>query len=173
MYGGTPRLVINGSVVPATQDYSAPALFGPFQSQTSPFAATVVLRAVGTDSISATVRIVMQATPASSALRLYLALVQDTVNYAAPNGEQRHYDVLRKSFTGLNPVAFTPAAAGGTVVLTRTRYKPRLDSKPALRRGRGAGGQRAGAPSGRIATARPGAGQRGTHRGWPGTALIS
>ncbi len=123
VYGGTPRLVINGSVVPATQDYSSPALFGPFQSQTSPFAATVMLRAVGPDSISATVRVVTQGTPASSALRLYLALVQDTVNYAAPNGEQRHYDVFRKSFTGLNAVAFFPAAAGGTVVLTRTLYK--------------------------------------------------
>ena len=124
VYGGTPRLVLNGSAVPATQDYSVPALFAPYQGQTSPFAVAVAVRPAGPDSIAATVRLTTRAAHTYAGLTLYVALVQDTVFYAAPNGEQRHYDVFRKSFTGANALALIPAAAvGGVVTMTKTVYK--------------------------------------------------
>ena len=124
VYGGTPRLVLNGNVVPAAQDYAAPALFAPYQAQTSPFAVAVTLRPLGTDSISATVQLITQAAHNYAGLTLYVALVQDTVFYAAPNGEQRHYDVFRKSFTNANVLALVPAAAvGAAVMVTKTVYK--------------------------------------------------
>ncbi|MBO2011425.1 T9SS type A sorting domain-containing protein [Hymenobacter negativus] len=124
VYGGTPRLVLNGSVLPAGQDYAAPSLFIPYQAQTSPFAVAVAIRPSGTDSLTATVRLTTQAAHSYSGLTLYVALVQDTVFYAAPNGEQRHYDVFRKSFTGANALAVVPAAAvGGSVMMVKTVYK--------------------------------------------------
>ena len=39
--------------------------------------------------------------------------------YAAPNGETVHHDVFRKSFTGVAPLAITPAAVGGTLTIRR------------------------------------------------------
>ena len=124
VYGSTPRLVLNGNAVPAAQDYAAPALFAPYQGHTSPFAVAVALRPTGPDSITATVRLATRAAHAYAGLTLYVALVQDTVFYAAPNGEQRHYDVFRKSFTEVNALALVPATAvGGVVTVTKTVYK--------------------------------------------------
>ena len=124
VYGGTPRLVLNGSVVPAGQDYAAAVLFAPFQGQISPFAVAVALQAVGADSIAVVVRIETRAAHSYAALQLYLPLAEDTVFYAAPNGEQRHYDVFRKSFSGPQPLAFGPApAVGGSVTVRRVLAK--------------------------------------------------
>ncbi|GAA4357439.1 hypothetical protein GCM10023185_22160 [Hymenobacter saemangeumensis] len=124
VYGGTPRLVVNGAEIPATQDYASAALFGPFQGQTTPLAVSVALRPAGPDSITATIRIATRAAHSYSGLNLYVALVEDTVGYAAPNGEQRHFDVFRRSFTGNSPLAFTPGAgAGSEVLIERTVYK--------------------------------------------------
>jgi hypothetical protein len=124
VYGGTPRLVINGTVIPATDDYATAALFAPFQGQASPFAVSVALRPSSPDSITATVRVLTQALHSYPTLQLYVALVEDTVNYAGPNGEQRHFDVFRKSFTGASPLAITPAAGvGAAVVLTRVVFR--------------------------------------------------
>jgi hypothetical protein len=43
IYGGTPRLVINGNVIPAAQNYALSAMFTPYQGLTSPFAARRLL----------------------------------------------------------------------------------------------------------------------------------
>ena len=124
VYGGTPRLVLNGAVIPAGQDYAAAALFAPYRNQASPFALTVALQAVGTDSVATVVRIETRAAHGFATLKLYVPLAEDTVFYAAPNGEQRHYDVFRKSFSGLQPLTFSPAAAvGGSVTVRRVLAK--------------------------------------------------
>jgi len=124
VYGGTPRLVINGLEIPAGQDYATPALFAPFQGQTSSLAVSVTLVPAGADSITATVRVETRAPHSYGTLSLYLALAEDTVSYAAPNSEQRHFDVFRKSFTGINALAFSPGAAvGSVVVIERTIYR--------------------------------------------------
>ena len=123
IYGSTPRLVVNGSVIPATQNFGSPALFAPFQGQTSALALLVTLRPQGPDSLTATVRVETRAAHNFSTLQLNLALAEDTVVYAAPNGEQRHYDVFRKNFNG-GLLTFGPApAVGGVVTLRRTIAK--------------------------------------------------
>ncbi len=124
VYGSTPRLVLNGAVVPAGQNYAAAALFAPYQNQSSPFAVSAALQAVGADSIAVVVQVETRAAHAYATLQLYLPLVQDTVFYAAPNGEQRHYDVFRKSFSGPQPLVFAPAAAvGGRATVRRVVFK--------------------------------------------------
>ncbi len=119
IYGSTPRLVLNGNVIPAPANYADPALFAPFQGQTSPLSVQVVLTPQGTDSIAATIQVQTVAAAPLAGLTLYVALAEDTVFYAAPNGETVHHDVFRKSFTGPAPTAITPAAVGGTVTVRR------------------------------------------------------
>lgn len=124
VYGGTPRLVINGAVIPAGQNYADPAMYAPFQGQTSPFAITTTLAAQGTDSVRVTVQLTTVAAHSYPTLTLYVPLVEDTVFYAAPNGEPRHYDVFRRSFTGTAPLTVTPATpVGGTTTVRRTLYR--------------------------------------------------
>ena len=119
IYGSTPRLVVNGSVLPAAQNYADPALFAPFQGLTSPVAVQVTLTAQGPDSIAATVQVQTVAPPPLTGFTLYVALAEDTVFYAAPNGETVHHDVFRKSFAGVAPEPITPAAVGNTLTLRR------------------------------------------------------
>ncbi len=120
IYGSTPRLVLNGTVIPAGQNYAAPTLFTPYAGQTSPLAVLVALTQAGSDSLTVTVQ-VQTITPAPlTGLTLYVALAEDTVFYAAPNGENLHLDVFRKSFTGPVALPITPAVAGGDLVIRRT-----------------------------------------------------
>jgi Secretion system C-terminal sorting domain len=124
VYGGTPRLVINGTAIPANQSYNASALFTPYQGLTSPFALQTTIAPKGADSITATVVLTTRAVHNHTALNLYIALAQDTVFYAAPNGEQQHYDVFRQSFTGSNALSVVPSSMiGGTVTIRKTIYK--------------------------------------------------
>lgn len=121
VYGATPRLVINGTVIPAGQNYADAAMYAPFQGQTSPFALTTALAAQGADSVRVTVQLTTVAAHTYAALTLYVPLVEDTVFYAAPNGEPRHYDVFRRSFTGTAPLTITPApVVGNTITVRRT-----------------------------------------------------
>lgn len=119
IYGSTPRLVLNGTVIPAGQNYATPALFAPYQSQMSPLAVQVALSRQGTDSLAATATVQTVAPAALNGLTLYVALVEDTVFYAAPNGEIIHRNVFRKSFTGTAPEPILPAASGGSVTVRR------------------------------------------------------
>ena len=57
IYGATPRLVLNGSVIPIGANYADPALFTPFQGQTSPLSIQVALAPQGPDSIAATIQV--------------------------------------------------------------------------------------------------------------------
>jgi hypothetical protein len=123
VYGATPRLVINGTALAATDDYASASIFAPYQQQTTPFAVSVVLQPHGADSLTVTARLATRASHGYPTARLFLALAQDTVQYAAPNGEPRHYDVFRKSFTGVNALVVAPAAVGGVVTVVKTIYR--------------------------------------------------
>jgi hypothetical protein len=120
IYGSTPRLVVNGRVIPAAQNYADPAVFAPAQGLVSPLAVQVGLAPFGADSLIATLRIQTVAPHALTGLTYYLALAEDTVFYAAPNGETVHPNVFRRSFTGPDAVAFTPPAVGSTLTIRRT-----------------------------------------------------
>ena len=118
IYGSTPRLVINGAVIPAAQNYAAPALFAPFQNQPAPLTVQTTLTRPHPDSVAVIVQLTTVA-PVTGNPVLYVALVEDTVFYASPNGEPRHYNVFRKSFTGPNPAPLTLPAPGSTLTVRR------------------------------------------------------
>ncbi|MGL5890062.1 MAG: T9SS type A sorting domain-containing protein [Bacteroidia bacterium] len=119
IYGSTPRLVIQGDVIAPSANYSASALFASYTGQTSPASIRIEQTKFANDSIRASVIIKTEATHNLGSLQLYVALAEDTVFYNAPNGENEHYDVFRKAFTGVTGLAVTlPANVGDSVVYT-------------------------------------------------------
>ncbi|MBA2421839.1 MAG: T9SS type A sorting domain-containing protein [Chitinophagales bacterium] len=119
IYGGTPRLVINGVVISSSADYSSSSIFTPYQSLTSPASILIVQQKFGTDSVRATVIIKTEAPHALGDLSLFVALAEDTVFYTGTNGEDQHYDVFRKSLSSTTGTSVAlPAAVGDSIMLT-------------------------------------------------------
>lgn len=121
VYGSTPRLVIQGSVIPGSANYSQSSLFSPFLSQTSP--ASIKIRQVnyGADSIRTRVVITTEAAHTLQGLSLFVALAEDTINYTGSNGEAVHFDVFRKTLTGVTGISVAlPPTVGDSVVFTKS-----------------------------------------------------
>lgn len=96
VFGSTPRLVIQGEVIPSNTSYDGSTLFDAFANQTSPFSMSVTTVKSDNDSLTARVVITTKSAHNYAALSLYVTAVEDTIKYAAPNGETEHYDVFRK-----------------------------------------------------------------------------
>jgi len=121
IYGGTPVVVVQGTIVTPTQNYSNPAIFTPYEGQTSPFAITISQQKFGADSIQSTITVKTVATHSYTNLKLFAALAEDTVFYTSPNGESLHHDVFRESLfnaTGMNVAV--PATVGDSLVYNVT-----------------------------------------------------
>ncbi|MCC6372113.1 MAG: T9SS type A sorting domain-containing protein [Bacteroidia bacterium] len=126
IYGGTPRLVLNGSVISPTVNYSDNSLFTPYQQQTSPAQIKITQTKYGSDSIRARVVVKTVATHSLGALNLFIALAEDTVFYTGSNGEPKHFNVCRKTLSSTLGWAVTlPATIGDSVVISvKTSYNP-------------------------------------------------
>lgn len=112
VYGGTPRFLLNGEEKSGATMQNV-SVYTPYENKTTPISVTIGLLPLGNDSIKVNVSVIAVAPHNLTNLSLYIPLVEDVVNYAAPNGEGIHYDVFRKSFTGINPVTFAAPAHNG------------------------------------------------------------
>lgn len=123
IFGGTPRIVVNGDVVSASTSYSAASVLSPYVGLMSPIELKIMQTNYGMDSIKAKVIIKKVAATASDA-RLFIGLVEDTIFVNGGNGELRHYNVLRKSLTGAIPesvsLAMLPIGDSVTMEMTGT-----------------------------------------------------
>lgn len=121
VYGATPRLAIEGVVISSNANYSSAAIFTPYLGQTVPASIKIYQRKFGTDSIRTRIVVKTEATHVLSNLKLCVFLAEDTVFYNSPNGETKHFDVFRKSLTGITGVAITlPALVGDSVVYVKS-----------------------------------------------------
>lgn len=109
IYGSTPRIVINGVVQSASTDYSSADIFNPFKNIAADLKITVKQSLEG-DSIKSIIVIKKLTNTALSNLKLNVMYVEDTLFYNAPNGENKHYDVFRKSANGVQGIDFTAPA---------------------------------------------------------------
>lgn len=98
IYGSTPRLVIQGDVIPNSTNYSNASIFSSYTGQMT-FYSLDISETRTNDSILITIRISTENGGSSQMADLYLAYVEDTVFYQGPNGEAEHHDVFRKAFT--------------------------------------------------------------------------
>ena len=119
VYGGTPRLVIQGVVISSGANYSSSNIFTPYLSQTSVASIRIEQTKFANDSIRSRIVIKTEASHTLPGLSLFVALAEDTITYTGSNGEPRHFDVFRKSLTGTSGVSITlPSNVGDSVVYT-------------------------------------------------------
>ena len=119
IYGGTPRLVIQGQVVSTSANYGSSTIFSSHLNQTSPISLKINHTKFGLDSIQVRVVITTEASHNLGNVRLFLALAEDTLFYNSPNGESKHYDVFRKTLTSTSGMLVAlPAAIGDSLVYT-------------------------------------------------------
>ena len=117
IFGGTPRIVVQGSVISAGANYSSSSIFTPYLGQTSPASIKIYQTKYGNDSINSRIVIKTEAAHTLNNLSLFVALAEDTVNYTGTNGEPIHYDVFRKSLSSTSGFSVTlPANVGDSVV---------------------------------------------------------
>ena len=121
IYGGTPRLVINGDVISGGANYSSNSIFTPYQSLSAPASIRIVQQNFGLDSIQSTVVLKTEGAHTLGNLSLFVALAEDTVFYSGGNGETKHHDVFRKSLTSSSGMSLNlPATIGDSLVYTFT-----------------------------------------------------
>lgn len=113
---GTPRVALNGTLVPASGQLLSPATLQTHLNQTSPVWVQVSETGPANARV-ATVKIhSLDQIPAGS-YKLYVAVLEKEVDAPPPpnNGEQLHHNVFRDMLTDINGMGFTLAAAGQSV----------------------------------------------------------
>lgn len=98
VYGATPRLIIQGKVVDGFADYAADELFAPFRSQTTFISCNALIHEFD-DSLEIELLIHKTDTSGITQLNLTVLVVEQLLHYNAPNGEDKHLNVFRKSLT--------------------------------------------------------------------------
>ncbi|MCT4581693.1 MAG: T9SS type A sorting domain-containing protein [Flavobacteriales bacterium] len=114
IYGGTPRIVIQGEVQSPSVNFSSASLFDSYQNESTFIAIDVNLDTVSLiDSIKVRVKTTTVATvpTGGETYRLYVGMAEDTVFYNAPNGENKHLNVFRTALNG---------NSGGSIALPTT-----------------------------------------------------
>ncbi|MFZ1561915.1 MAG: T9SS type A sorting domain-containing protein [Saprospiraceae bacterium] len=121
IYGATPRFIINGEERNGTQVQS-PTVYNEFKNQTTPIDLKVKVAKLGADQIEVTFEAKAVSNNTVGTVFYFIALVEDTVFYNAPNGEKIHHDVFRKSFTNAGLPGFVaPQNEGNLFTLTDSR----------------------------------------------------
>lgn len=121
VFGGTPRLVIQGVAISAGTNYGSASIFEPYQGQTTPISITIEqYKPAGEMTIRAT--ITAEADNNIGMAKLFLGAAEELVQYNAPNGEDEHHDVFRRTFNGEPTGAdiAVPATAGESISIDAT-----------------------------------------------------
>lgn len=116
IFGGTPRIVVQGSPIPAATNYGTASIFTSQTGQTSPFTVRTDLSVNG-GQVTVSVVVKTEATHSYTDLKLFTAIAEDTIFYNAPNGENKHYNVFRKSVFETDGKTITPATMVGDSVM--------------------------------------------------------
>ncbi len=98
LFGSTPRIAINGNPLPANLNYGSQSLFTNYISLVSSFKIKIDQLKTGSKIY---LRVTVKKVDSSALMsgKLYLALCEDSIFFNAPNGENLHTAVFRKSLT--------------------------------------------------------------------------
>lgn len=114
---GTPRVALNGNLVPTGSSLLPAATLQSALNQTSPI--TIRVEESGTfPTKTAKITVSSYGTTPSGTYKLYAAVAETTVNYSSPNGESKHHDVFRAMLPNVNGESITLPAAGGSLSFT-------------------------------------------------------
>lgn len=116
IFGATPRLVVNGQVI---QNSNLAVSLANAAGSTSAFALRLSTQMQAAGSYQLSVVLTKMAADTQSTARLFLGLVEDTIQQLTNNGEAVHYHVFRKAVSEITGNAITlPVAVGDSVVFT-------------------------------------------------------
>jgi hypothetical protein len=118
IFGSTPRVVVQGNIIPVSADYSAQALFNNYLNKTTPIAISTTIADAG-DSLLVNIVVKAVAQHDNTSLLISGFIVEEELNYAAPNGEQVHHDVFRKGLFNMNGETFAAPQNGDSIVFER------------------------------------------------------
>ncbi len=116
VYGinGTPRVALNGDLIPASTPLLPASTLESALGQTSPVSIKVVESGTSpTKNVSITVSTYGPAPTGN--YKLYAAVAESTVNYNSPNGESKHHNVFRAMLPNINGEDIVLPAAGSSV----------------------------------------------------------
>ncbi|MEQ1744708.1 MAG: Omp28-related outer membrane protein [Saprospiraceae bacterium] len=108
---GTPRVALNGNLVPIGNPLLPAATLQAAFGQQSPIAIEVEESGTAPNKTAIVTVRSFGDTPAGN-YKLFVAVAERTVNYASPNGEQKHYDVFRSMLTSIDGDAITLPVKG-------------------------------------------------------------
>lgn len=117
IYGGTPRLVLNGNPISAGTSYTSPTLFNPILNLTTPFSLELQQVKFSDHTIGTKVVLKTVATTSLSEAVLFVGLVEDTVFVNGGNGEPTHLNVLRNALTDPEGTTVAVPALGDSIVV--------------------------------------------------------
>jgi hypothetical protein len=107
---GTPRIAMNGTLLPGSNPLLPPATLQQYLGQTSP----LYVRVIEPTGMSRNVVLQLETRGSmpSGNYKLFAAIVEKTINKTTPNGETVHRDVFRKMLTPAAGVDFAPGQPG-------------------------------------------------------------
>lgn len=107
---GTPRIAMNGTLLPGSNPLLPPATLQQYLGQTSP----LYVRVIEPTGMSRNVVLQLETrgTMPAGNYKLFAAILEKTINKTTPNGETVHRDVFRKMLTPAAGVDFAPGQPG-------------------------------------------------------------
>ena len=117
VFGSTPRLFIQGTEVNNIIDST---VVNPFLNQLSNYEIKLVHKKTSPTDAFITATIIKRATDTQTSAKLYLAIGEDSVDYAAPNGINTHYGVMRKALTDSSGILINlPTNIGDSIMVSK------------------------------------------------------
>jgi hypothetical protein len=114
IYGGTPRVVVNGSLVSTNNLNST---LTALQTETSNFSIKAFQEKINADSFAVTIIIKKEAADTNQTAKLFVGMIEDLVNQSTNNGETAHYNVFRKAMSSATGNTITlPIMVGDSIV---------------------------------------------------------
>ena len=118
-YGSTPDVFLQG--VPVSNNLDTNTV-KPFLNQTTDFEIRITHSSLtGSDSGTVICTIIRRGNDTLQSAKIFLAVQEDSIDYAAPNGIPRHYGVFRKSVTApQGELVALPQQVGDSISISGT-----------------------------------------------------
>lgn len=116
LYGinGTPRVALNGDLLPVSSQLLPQAKLDAVLNQESPIGIRV--QESGTDPNKiVSITVTSYGTAPAGDYKIFAAVAESTVNYNSPNGESKHHDVFHAMLPSIDGEAFNLPAVGNSI----------------------------------------------------------
>lgn len=119
IYGiqGTPRVAVNGNLLPASSQLLRLDTLNKYLGQTSPLYLKVTETGSGSARTAQIEARALSQIPAGH-YKLFVAVAEKTINLTTPNGEAVHHDVFRDMLTPVDGQEFIAPAPGQSITST-------------------------------------------------------